>query len=167
MRLTFWTALVVLLIDQASKALVMGALNRRPDDVIDIASPLLRFVYAENRGINFGLFGGMDMRWILVAVALGISAFVIWMVWRDGQKTAGLIAAGLLVGGAMGNVIDRVTHGFVFDFINMSCCGLANPYAFNLADVAIFAGALGLVFWGSDGNGKPKTGKRKIGNSAG
>ena len=58
------------------------------------------------------------------------------------------IAGGLLIGGALGNVFDRLVHGAVADFLNMSCCGIVNPFAFNLADVAVFAGALALVFWG-------------------
>lgn len=47
----------------------------------------------------------------------------------------------------MGNVLDRVVYGAVADFLNMSCCGFTNPYAFNIADVAIFAGAFGLIFF--------------------
>jgi signal peptidase II len=55
------------------------------------------------------------------------------------------------VGGALGNALDRVLYGAVADFLNMSCCGIRNPYAFNLADVFIFAGAAGLIWLdGSD-----------------
>ena len=60
---------------------------------------------------------------------------------------AGQIAAGLLVGGAAGNVIDRLIYGAVADFLNMSCCGIDNPFAFNVADIAIFAGAVGLILF--------------------
>ena len=60
--------------------------------------------------------------------------------------TLAQVAAGLLVGGALGNVIDRVAYGAVADFLNMSLPGWRNPYSFNVADIAIFAGALGLVF---------------------
>ena len=55
------------------------------------------------------------------------------------------LTAGLLLGGALGNVVDRLIYGAVADFINMSCCGIDNPYAFNVADIAMFAGAIGLV----------------------
>ena len=51
------------------------------------------------------------------------------------------VGAGLVVGGAIGNVIDRVLYGAVADFLNMSCCGIVNPFVFNVADIAIFAGA--------------------------
>jgi signal peptidase II len=55
-----------------------------------------------------------------------------------------------LIGGALGNVIDRIVYGAVADFLNMSCCGFDNPYAFNVADIAIFAGAFGLVLFAAD-----------------
>lgn len=56
----------------------------------------------------------------------------------------------------MGNVIDRVAYGAVADFLNMSCCGIENPFSFNVADVAIFLGAIGLVLLtGGDGKAKP------------
>ena len=60
----------------------------------------------------------------------------------------GLISVGLLIGGALGNVVDRLIYGAVADFLNVTCCGLNNPYAFNVADISVFLGALGLAFWG-------------------
>jgi signal peptidase II len=60
------------------------------------------------------------------------------------------LAGGLLLGGAIGNVIDRLLYGAVADFLNMSCCGFTNPYAFNVADISIFAGAVGLAFLSDD-----------------
>jgi signal peptidase II len=78
---------------------------------------------------------------------------------REGAGRWAQISAGLLVGGALGNVIDRIVYGAVADFLNMSCCGIENPYAFNVADIAIFAGAIGLIlFTGGDEKGK---GQRK------
>jgi len=71
------------------------------------------------------------------------------------------ISAGLLVGGALGNVIDRILYGAVADFLNMSCCGFENPYAFNVADIAIFAGAAGLVLFSGDGKDRPKRPKAR------
>ena len=65
------------------------------------------------------------------------------------------MAAGLLIGGAIGNVIDRLAYGAVADFLNMSCCGIENPFAFNVADISIFVGALGLVIFGTGAGGTP------------
>ena len=61
------------------------------------------------------------------------------------------LAGGLLLGGALGNVIDRLLYGAVADFLNMSCCGISNPYAFNVADISIFVGAVGLAFLSDEG----------------
>ena len=92
-----------------------------------------------------------------IAVALGIVLFVLVWLRRDPPGWPGLIAAGVLIGGALGNVVDRLIYGAVADFLNMSCCGIDNPYAFNVADIAIFAGAAALVLF----PGTPKSGQRK------
>ena len=150
MRRVFWAGFWTFLADQASKYLVVHLLNLRQLGEIDLVPPFLNLRMAWNYGINFGLFAqGTDLvRWVLIALALLISGGVLWWVMRDRPGRAGQISAGLLIGGALGNVVDRLLYGAVADFLNMSCCGIANPFAFNIADVAIFAGALGLVLWG-------------------
>ncbi|MBT8412468.1 MAG: signal peptidase II [Octadecabacter sp.] len=147
MRLTFWVGFWAFLVDQASKYWLLYVEDFGAGDRWDILPPLLRFKYGENRGVNFGLFSDFDMRWVLVGVAIVICVFVIWWLRREKPGKWGYISAGLLVGGALGNVVDRVLYGFVFDFLNMSCCGINNPFVFNLADVFIFAGAIGLVLF--------------------
>jgi signal peptidase II len=151
MRLVFWTGFWIFLLDQASKYLVVHILNLRQLGEIDVLPPLLNLRMAWNYGINFGLFAqnGDLTRWVLVVVALAISVAVIWWVINDPPGTIGKIAAGFLIGGALGNVIDRLLYGAVADFLNMSCCGIDNPYAFNVADIAIFIGAFGLVLFTS------------------
>ena len=98
------------------------------------------------------MFGSYFFSFLLhIGLALVISGWVIhWMRQNRFGKWAEL-SAGVLVGGALGNVIDRIWYGAVADFLNMSCCGFENPYAFNVADIAIFAGAFGLVLF----TGKP------------
>lgn len=149
MQLVMWTAFWTFLLDQATKYFVVHLLDLRTLGEIDVLPPLLNFRMAWNYGINFGLLSGQTnmTRWILVALALAVIAFVIHWIWRSSPTRLGLISAGLLIGGAIGNVIDRILYGAVADFLNMSCCGLENPYAFNVADITIFAGALGLVFF--------------------
>lgn len=143
------TALIALLLDQASKWVVLSVINL--DEIGDwpVWPPFVNFHMAWNRGVNFGLFGSDSqvMPYVLIAVALVISGAVLWWLRRSTDGRA-QVAAGLLVGGALGNSIDRLLHGAVADFLNMSCCGIENPYAFNIADIAIFAGAVGLIFWG-------------------
>ena len=151
MRLTLWTAFWTFLADQATKYLVVHMLNLLERQAIDVVPPVLNLRMAWNRGVNFGLFSDGDMRWLLVAVALAVSALVLtWVQRGDGGRWM-QISAGLLVGGAVGNVVDRLLYGAVADFLNMSCCGIENPYAFNVADIAVFLGALGLVFFTGDG----------------
>jgi signal peptidase II len=157
MKLTFWTALWVFLLDQASKYLVVQGFDLANRLQIDVIPPYLTFRMAWNRGVNFGIGSGFDMRWVLIGIAVAIGAIVLFWVKREGGSRWTYISAGLLVGGALGNVVDRLLYGAVADFLNMSCCGFENPYAFNVADIAVFAGAIGLVIF----TGKPKPKARK------
>ena len=143
-----WGAVLSLLADQVSKYLVVHWMGLDQRLRIDVLPPLLNFRYGENRGINFGLFGGGSeaSRWILIGLSLVICiGLVIWI--RRGQLHHWImpLSAGLVIGGALGNVVDRVLYGYVLDFLNMSCCGIRNPFVFNVADIFIFAGAAGLI----------------------
>lgn len=159
MRALWITLLATLAADQASKIFVLDGLRLDERLSIEIWPPFLSFNMAWNKGVNFGLFGGMDMKWALIALALAVCGAVIWWITRARAGRLALISAGLLVGGALGNVIDRLRFGAVVDFLNMSCCGIENPYAFNIADVAIFAGAIGLMFFAP--SDKPGAKRRK------
>ncbi|WP_375174312.1 signal peptidase II [Pseudooceanicola sp.] len=147
MKIVFWAGFWTFLIDQLSKYWIVHGLDLINRGVIEVAPPFLTLRMAWNTGINFGLFsdGTSDSRWLLIGLALVISVAVLIWVHRERPHRGGLIAAGLLVGGALGNVVDRVIYGAVADFLNMSCCGIDNPFAFNVADVAIFVGAAGLI----------------------
>lgn len=146
MQLLVRVAIGVFALDQLTKVLVVQVFALREVLVIEVLPPLLTLQMAWNRGVNFGLMAsnGNLTRWLLIAVALVISGWVIWWMRREKRPLAH-IAAGLLVGGAIGNVVDRVIYGAVADFLNMSCCGFDNPYSFNVADIAIFLGAVGLI----------------------
>ena len=102
---------------------------------------------AWNKGINFGLLSGDSetVRWTLIALSFAVAAFVLFWGVRRFQSWPEQALAGALAGGAVGNAIDRIIHGAVVDFLNMSCCGISNPFVFNLADVAIVGGAAGLA----------------------
>jgi signal peptidase II len=149
MRTVLPIAALVFALDQFTKIWVVHALNLRELGRIDVLPPLFNLRMAWNRGVNFGLLSSTSeaTKWILIAVACLIATWVILWVRRDRMRPPALISAGLLIGGAMGNVVDRLVYGAVADFINMSCCGIDNPYAFNIADVGIFAGAIGLVMF--------------------
>ncbi|GGH27355.1 signal peptidase II Aspartic peptidase. MEROPS family A08 [Cribrihabitans marinus] len=154
--LIYAVALVALVLDQASKYAVIHVMQLDRRMSIDVLPPLLNFRYGENRGINFGLFqeAGDASRWILIGLSLAICLGVWIWLRRSGGKVWMRISAGLLIGGALGNVVDRLLYGYVLDFLNMSCCGIDNPFVFNVADIFIFAGAIGLILF--DGRGAKK-----------
>ncbi|MEM7269498.1 MAG: signal peptidase II [Pseudomonadota bacterium] len=151
MKALWGTAVGILAVDQTSKYWIVEALGLKDIGRIDVMSPYLTFVMAWNQGINFGLgASGADwMRWALIALALAICIAVYFWAARKGT-TGFLVGGGLVIGGAIGNVIDRIQYGAVADFLNMSCCGIHNPYAFNVADIAIFAGAALLILQPSE-----------------
>lgn len=141
-------AVLALGLDQLSKWVVIQRMNLPLYQEIDLIDPWLNLRMAWNQGMNFGLMASSQdlTRWLLIGVALVICVWVSVWVWRAKPGRLARIAAGLLIGGALGNVIDRVSYGAVADFLNMSLPGWRNPYSFNVADIAIFAGALGLIF---------------------
>ncbi|TNE65730.1 MAG: signal peptidase II [Rhodobacteraceae bacterium] len=149
MRTTILAALITFVIDQLSKWAVVQGMNLKEVGQIDVLPPYLVFHMAWNRGANFGLLSGHGdlLRWGWVVLAVVISTWVMFWVRRERFSVLGQISAGLLVGGALGNAIDRIVYGAVADFLNMSCCGFTNPYSFNVADIAIFAGAFGLILF--------------------
>jgi signal peptidase II len=148
LRRALAVALAVLVLDQATKFVVVELLDLRSRLVVPVADPWLNLTMAWNEGINFGLFDfGAAGRWVLVGLALAIVVGLLAWV----RRTRGWVPAlgvGAIVGGALGNVIDRLRYGAVADFINMSCCGISNPFAFNVADAAIFGGAALLLLAG-------------------
>lgn len=140
------TAGTVLAADRLSKVAVVHWMGLEDRLAIDVVPPFLRFQMAWNRGVNFGLGAGDGdlTRWGLTALAVAISAALVVWALRSGGTLLPL-AVGAVVGGALGNAWDRVTYGAVADFLNMSCCGIDNPFSFNIADAAIFAGAAALI----------------------
>ncbi|WP_299609006.1 signal peptidase II [uncultured Tateyamaria sp.] len=156
MKLLWISAAIAFLLDQVSKYVVIHVMGVSQFNPIDVLPPLLNFRYGENRGINFGLLGDGTSVWALIAVALVICCGVLWWIRRHPQGGLANASAGLLIGGALANVLDRLLYGFVLDFLNMSCCGINNPFVFNVADIFIFAGAIGLVFFGKDGTPQKK-----------
>lgn len=146
---TLLIASEVFFLDRLTKWLVVEWMDLSSLYRIEVFPPYLNFVMAWNEGMNFGLFGDNSAitRYLLIGLALGIVAALLYWV-RDKPGWLIPIATGAIVGGALGNVLDRFIYSAVADFLNMSCCGIDNPYAFNIADVAIFAGAFGLILFG-------------------
>lgn len=136
-------ASLVFAFDRIAKAWAL-ALPSGPDGVE--FGPFVRIVQVWNPGINFGLLGDAApwQPWILAGVAVVVAAgLILWTA--TSVSTWHNLAAGAIAGGALGNAFDRLVFGAVHDYLNVSCCGIQNPYAFNLADTAIVLGVLALV----------------------
>jgi signal peptidase II len=126
----------VVAIDQGSKALVASLVSRGEREEV---LPFLAFENTRNKGIAFGLAGDVSA-WLVGAMLVGLLALLVFLAARASNGTALWIAAGLLVGGALGNLADRVRDGAVTDFIDLPLWP-----TFNLADLAIVAGVILLV----------------------
>jgi signal peptidase II len=141
-------AAVVCLLDQASKTylLFVHDLGANPIRL----GPFFDFVLARNTGISYGLFQteGALGQWLL----LGFKVVAVILLWAWLSRAGGRLAAlslGLIIGGAVGNAIDRMAYGWVADFVFFHVSGSNwrfNWYVFNLADVAIVAGVVGLLY---------------------
>jgi signal peptidase II len=125
----------VVAVDQAAKALVRGDIA--PGDA-NAVFPAVQLVHVRNEGVAFGAFSGKPV--VMVIVLLALSGLIVWFV-RHADRPLVWLPTGLLLGGALGNIIDRVRDGAVTDFIKLP----AWP-AFNIADMAITCGVLSLLF---------------------
>ncbi|HEV2082124.1 MAG TPA: signal peptidase II [Brevundimonas sp.] len=133
-------ALIVVLLDQASKAWILEGLSLREVGRVPLLPPLLNFSYVENTGVSFGLFGGGGARWALTVFSLLVSGFLVWWATRTDRRIL-ITAIGLVIGGAVGNAIDRLQYGYVVDFVDFSGTGVF-PWVFNVADAAITVGVI-------------------------
>ena len=111
----------------------------------------LNIVRVHNPGAAFSFLAnaGGWQQYFFTVLALGVSAYLLWQMWRAPQQRLACVAMGLIVSGALGNVIDRLRYGYVVDFIDMHAFGAHWP-AFNVADSCICVGAVLLVAseWG-------------------
>lgn len=109
-------------------------------------APFLNLVRVQNTGISFGLLQGMPYgRWLLLGFALVITTILVVWLFRTSSFMLNC-ALGLVIGGAVGNMIERAYHGAVFDFLDFHAYGWHWP-AFNLTDSAIFIGVSLLIFY--------------------
>jgi signal peptidase II len=141
-----WLSAVVIALDQATKALVVSrlALYERREWL-----PVLEVTRLHNPGAAFSFLSEASgwQKYFFVALALGVSGGIVAWLARAGRQATTLMAAGLalILGGAVGNVVDRVTRGFVVDFIHFHWFGAWYFPAFNVADSAITVGAAFLL----------------------
>lgn len=139
-------AAAVFALDQVTKSAVLTASDGVSGWGVEVL-PFFSLVMVRNTGVSFGLLsGGIAAWWVLSAVALVVTAFLFRWLWREPSL---LVATGLglIVGGALGNVVDRWRHGAVTDFLDFHAAGWHWP-AFNLADVGIVVGVAAII-WSS------------------
>ncbi|MGF7162348.1 signal peptidase II [Rhodoligotrophos appendicifer] len=144
-RLGWMVALFVLVIDQAFKAWMLFVYEITARGPIQVTS-FFDLVLVWNRGISYGWFTqhSDEGRWLLIGLSLVVTvALIIWL--GRTQRVLTIVALGMIIGGAIGNMIDRLVHGAVADFFSFHAAGYS-WYVFNIADVAIVAGVVGLMY---------------------
>jgi signal peptidase II len=136
-------AFIVILLDQVAKTLILGVFHL--DDGRAITS-FFNLVRVHNTGAAFSFLAGATgwQRWFFIGLGAVAAVFIVWMLRRHGSQTLFCWALALILGGALGNVIDRLLHGYVVDFIQLHWRGWYFP-SFNVADSAITCGAALLI----------------------
>jgi signal peptidase II len=136
-------ALLVVVLDQLSKTLILGAFQLGDSRTITSWFNLVR---VHNTGAAFSFLAGAAgwQRWFFVALGTLASGFIVWMLKKHPEQKLFCFAVTMIMGGAIGNVVDRLIHGYVVDFIQVHYGGWYFP-SFNLADSAITLGAICLI----------------------
>jgi signal peptidase II len=137
-RLGFAIALVVFILDQLAKWAVTGplGLNHIGDQLVLL--PIFNFTYTENNGISLGLLNATNPvgRWMLVAVTSAIAVAVAVWIGRE-KNRIDRAALGMVLGGALGNILDRVRFGYVVDYADLHFGDFRPFLVFNVGDAAI------------------------------
>ncbi|WP_255883502.1 MULTISPECIES: signal peptidase II [unclassified Ruminococcus] len=133
--MTFIIAAVVVAADQLVKILVINQL--KPIRSVTVIEGLLNFTYVENKGMAFGMLA--NQRWIFIALtSVVILALIVAVLKLKNQSNLFYISAALLIGGGIGNMIDRILYGYVVDYIQLSFF----PPVCNFADYCVTAGVI-------------------------
>ena len=152
-------AILIIVVDQLTKAWVLSGLDLRELGRVPVWPPVLNFTWVENRGVSFGLFGDGSARWMLSVFSVVVAGVLGWWALKADRRLL-VTSIGLIMGGAVGNVIDRIRFGFVVDFIDFSephfflpdffpwifgGAKISFPWVFNVADSAITVGVILLI----------------------
>ena len=156
-----WLSLVVIALDQVTKHVALGALS--PYEPQAVIPDVLNWTLAFNRGAAFSFLAGEDgwQRWLFTTLAIGVSAMLAyWLARTPRRDWRNALPLALIIGGAIGNLVDRVRFGHVTDFIQVHWRDDWFFPAFNVADSAISVGAVLLVLFGFvlGGKAQPKSG---------
>ena len=145
-RAGLWTAILTFALDQTHKWWML-AIYRIQDKGRVAMTPFLDLYFQKNQGVSYGMFAqdGRNGQWVLAAFAVAVSAAMVLWLARGVTNTLTALSFGLIIGGALGNALDRVLIGGVADFFSLHAFGYY-WYIFNIADVAIVAGVIGLLY---------------------
>ena len=136
----FAVAALVFFLEQITKWIVLGPLDLRNVGLVEIL-PFFDLRYTENHGISLGLLQAQSdvMRWALVVGTSLVAIGVAYWITRE-EKRGDQVALGMVLGGALGNILDRVRHGYVVDFADLHFGDFRPFFIFNVADAAISIG---------------------------
>jgi signal peptidase II len=146
-RSPLWTwlalATIIILIDQFTKILIVGAYRLGDSTRVTSFFNIVR-VHNEGAAFSFLASAGGWQRWFFTAIGMIAVIAIVWMLRSHAGQKLFALALSLILGGAVGNVIDRVWYGYVVDFLDFHTAGIHFP-AFNVADSAITLGAFCLI----------------------
>jgi signal peptidase II len=142
-------AAVVFLLDQATKLYLLFVFDLGANGPVRLG-PFFDLVLTRNTGISYGMFQteGLLGQWVLLGVKV-LAVVLLWIWLAKAERRLAALSLGLIIGGAVGNAIDRLAYGWVADFVFFHVSTATwqfNWYVFNLADVAIVAGVVGLLY---------------------
>jgi signal peptidase II len=142
----------VIVLDQASKAWILRRLGPDEGTSVSLIGSWLSLTFVKNNGVAFGLFRGIPYFFTVTSILISIGAILFYRFQLPNNRPWVQFSVGMIVGGAIGNIIDRLRYGFVVDFVHVSWF----PGIFNLADSAITVGVIMLasylVFMGESGS---------------
>jgi signal peptidase II len=144
-KLGYPLAIVIFLVDQFAKWFVTHPMQLEQRQVIDLL-PIFRLSWVPNHGVSMGLLTaeGELGRWLLVALTAGLSIGVTIWLWRE-RNREDAIALGMILGGALGNIVDRTRMGYVVDYADLHFGAISPFLVFNVGDAAITIGVLLLI----------------------
>ena len=136
-------ALIILIADQFTKVLILGYYKLGDSTYV---WPFFNVVRAHNTGAAFSFLAGAAgwQRWLFTGIGVVATVFILWMLRSHSHQKLFSFSLACILGGAVGNVVDRLLHGYVVDFLQFHWGGWYFP-AFNIADSAITVGAIGLI----------------------
>ena len=136
-------ALLLFLVDQFTKVLILGYYTLGDSTYV---TSFFNIVRVHNPGAAFSFLASASgwQRWFFTALGIGAAIFIVWLLRSHSSQRLFAFSMACLLGGAVGNVVDRVLYGYVVDFVQLHYAGWAFP-AFNVADSAITAGAIGMI----------------------